>query len=262
VKRVLLLGSCCCLLMSPTLSSGASSGATAAASTGVSASLLLGLLSTAFSGGKVVHQVQLTGSATWHAGSLNDTGTATLSGATTGASQLQLSLSSSGVRTEGQSGQGSDQSCTWSSEDGAVHSIDPASCWRPLFWFLPPLSLQPSLLPNYLGTVDMGTGTVGFAKGIYRHLQSQLVLPNLTTALAGKIMQVSTTDLGLDPASFLPAVLTYSVRPDSGAFTPIAIEIHYSNYQPISGVEIPFTIQRYVNGSLQLEITVSSAQVN
>jgi hypothetical protein len=75
-------------------------------------------------------------------------------------------------------------------------------------------------------------------------------------------MQSSTTDLGLDPVSLLPAVLTYTLYPASGSSTPITIEIDFSNYTAVSGVQIPFTIQRYVNGSLQLAITLSSAQIN
>jgi hypothetical protein len=226
------------------------------------AASLLNQLSTAFSGGNPVHQVQLTGNASWHAGSLNDTGSATLSAATTGSSQLQLSLSSSGTRIEAESGLGTNLACTWSGEDAVAHTIDPGNCWRPVVWFLPPLSLQPSLLPSYLGAVDLGSGTVGFGTATYRHLQGELVFPNLTSTVASDIMQRSTADLGLDPASFLPVVLSYSIRPDNGAPIPIAIEIHYSNYQAVNGVQIPFTIQRYVNGSLQLEISVSSAQVN
>jgi hypothetical protein len=137
----------------------------------------------------------------------------------------------------------------------------PPLCWRPVIWFLPPLSLQPSLLPSYLGAVDLGPSTIGFGTAMYRHLQGKLVLPSLTTKLAGDIMERSAVDLGLDPASLLPAVLTYSVRPDNGAPIPTAIEIHYSNYQTVNGVKVPFTIQRYVNGSLQLDIAVTSAQV-
>jgi hypothetical protein len=227
-----------------------------------SATTLLNQISTAFSGGNVVHQVQLTGTASWHVGSLNDTGSATLSAATTGSSQLQLSLSSSGTRTEAESGQGTNLTCTWAGQDGVAHAIDPGNCWRPVTWILPPLSLQPSLLPSCLGAVDLGSTTVGFGTAKYRHLQGELVLPDLTGPLTSDIMQRSTADLGLDPASLLPAVLSYSIRPDNGAPIPIAIEIHYSNYQAINGVQIPFTIQRYVNGSLQLEIDVSSAQVN
>jgi hypothetical protein len=240
----------------------ATSTAAPTGSTGTSAATLLNQLSTAFSGGNVVHQVKLTGTANWHVGSLEDTGTATLSAATNGSSQLELSLSSAGTRIETQTGQGADLTCTWAANDAAAHEVDPANCWRPVIWFLPPLSLQPSLLPSYLGAVDFGTGPVGFSAASYRHLQGALVLPNLKTKLTGDVMTRSTADLGLDPASLLPAVLAYSIRPDNGASIPISIEVHYSNYQTINGVKIPFTIQRYVNGSLQLEIAVSSAQVN
>jgi hypothetical protein len=262
VRRALILSSCCYLLTTPALLWGAPATTTTTGTTGTSAAALLTQLSTAFSGGNVVHQVQLTGTASWHAGSLNDTGSATLSAGTTGSSQLQLSLSSTGTRTEAQSGQGTNLACTWTGADGVAHSIDPGNCWRPIIWFLPQLSLQPSLLPSYLGAADLGTGTVGFGTATYRHLQSELVLPSLPTALAGDIMQRSTADLGLDPTTLLPAVLAYSIRPDNGAPIPIAIEIHYSNYQAINGVQIPFTIQRYINGSLQLEIDASSAEVN
>jgi hypothetical protein len=262
VRKALLLTACGYLLTTSATLFAATSPTTPTGSAGTTATTLLNQLSAAFSGGNVVHHVQLTGTAKWHLGSLEDTGTATLSAATHGSSQLQLSLSSSGTRTEIQAGQGSDLTCTWVGNDGVTHAVDPGSCWRPVIWFLPPLSLQPSLLPSYLGAVDLGSGTIGFSTAKYRHLQGKLVLPSLTTKLAGDIMQRSTIDLGVDPASLLPAVLTYSVRPDNGAPIPIAIEIHYSNYQTVNGVKVPFTIQRYVNGSLQLDIAVTSAQVN
>jgi hypothetical protein len=128
-------------------------------------------------------------------GSLNDSGTATLSAASTGSAQLQLSLSASGQRTETQSGEGIDLSCTWTGADGTTHAIEPGNCWRPMLWFLPQLSLQPSLLSSSLGAVDLGTGTVGFGTAAFRHLQSQLVLPDMSSALASTMMQRSTADL-------------------------------------------------------------------
>jgi hypothetical protein len=103
---------------------------------------------------------------------------------------------------------------------------------------------------------------VGFGTAAFRHLQSQLVLPEMSSALASTMMQRSTADLGLDPTSLLPAVLAYTIWPDNGAAIPILIEIHYANYQLINGVQIPFTIQRYIDGSLQLQIAVTSAQAN
>lgn len=261
MRKAPILVSCCYLVAASTLLFGATSGTTTS-STGTSATTLLNQLSTAFSGGNVVHQVQLTGNATWQVGSLNDSGTATFSASSTGSAQLQLSLVSSGTRIEAESGQGSGTTCTWAGEDGVAHPIAPGNCWRPEIWFLPPLSLQPSLLPSDLGAVDLGSTPVGFGAGILRHLQAQLVLSDQTASVSSELMQRSTDDLGIDPVSFLPAVLAYSVWPDSGAAIPIAIEIHYANYQAINGVQIPFNIQRYINGSLELEITVTSAQVN
>jgi hypothetical protein len=137
-----------------------------------------------------------------------------------------------------------------------------ANCWKPALWLLPAFSFQPSLIPNSVGLVDLGTGAVGASPNIYRHLQSQLLPAGLPTSIASSITQQSITDIGLDQATFLPEVLAYSILPDSGASTPIAIEIHYSNYQTVNGVQVPFLIQRYVNGSLQLAIVVSSAQIN
>ena len=58
MRKALLLGSCCYLLMAPSLLWGASSATTTTGATGASATTLINQLSTAFSGGNVVHQVQ------------------------------------------------------------------------------------------------------------------------------------------------------------------------------------------------------------
>jgi len=196
VRRTLLLTACSCLLTTstPVLAAGPTTPTIGSPST--SAAALLSQLSTAFSAGKAVHQVQLSGTAAWHAGSFNDEGAATLSGTATGSSQLQLSLSS-GSRSEAQSGQGTNLACTWAGADAVAHNVDPGNCWRPVLWFLPPLSLQPSQLASYLGALDLGTGAVGFGAESYRHLQAELVLPNLSDSLTSIIMQRSTATSGL-----------------------------------------------------------------
>lgn len=232
------------------------------ATQGQNANGVLGQLIAAFSPGIVVQQVQMMGTATWNAGSLQDSGTVSLTASTGGSSQMRLDLSSLGQKTETQTGAGESADCQWSGADAVVHEVDATNCWRPALWFLPALSFQPSLLPNYLGVVDLGIGTVGSGTQAYRHLQSQFMFSDLTSPLATKVTEMSATDLGLDPTSLLPAVLAYSIHPNDGSSAPIAIEIHYSNYQTVNGVQIPFLIERYLNGSLQLTINVSSAQIN
>jgi hypothetical protein len=221
----------------------------------------LSQMAASFSGGQVVQQIQIIGTASWNAGSLQDTGTVTLTASADGSSLMQLSLAVTGPRTETQTGAGSSANCQWAGADGIGHQISLANCWKPEMPFFPELSLQPSLLPSYVGIADLGLGSVGSGSGTYRHLQTQLALTGLPAALAATVTQQSTTDLGLDPVTLLPAILSYSVLPDSGPQTPISIEIRYSNYQTVNGVQIPFTIQRYVNGSLQLAISVSSVQI-
>jgi hypothetical protein len=223
---------------------------------------LLTQLTAAFSGSQVVQSVQLTGTATWYAGSQTDSGAVNLTASSTGSSQMQLDLDTIGQKVESQTGAGLVAECQWSGKDGVAHAVSQENCWKPTLWFLPAFSFQPSLIPGNLGTTDLGLGTVGSSADVYRHLQSQLVFSGPSGAPVTAISQQSTTDLGLDPTSFLPSVLAYSVFPDTGARIPIAIEVHYSNYQAVSGVQIPFHIQRYVNGSLQLDILVSSAQIN
>jgi hypothetical protein len=90
------------------------------------------------------------------------------------------------------------------------------------------LSLQPSLATGDLAVVDFGMGTVGAGANTHRHLQSRLTPNGTTEALAADIAERSKTEIGLDPVSLLPAVLTYSVHPDNGAPATIAIEVHYS----------------------------------
>lgn len=122
-------------------------------------------------------------------------------------------------------------------------------------WFLPSISLQPKMMATDVGISDVGIGSVStLAKGTYRHLQSQLVFADLSSDLMEQVMRKSTTDIGLDPQSLLPDVLSYKLHSDDGAQTvAIPIEVHFSNYQKINGVEIPFLIQRYVNGTLHLK---------
>jgi hypothetical protein len=223
---------------------------------------LISQMTTAFAPKEVIQQVQLAGAATWYAGTLEDSGTVSLTASTNGSSQMQLSLDTLGQRTESQTGAGLNAACQWVGADAVAHNVDSANCLRPAVWFLPALSLQSSLLPSYVCASDLGLGTVGSAQTTYRHLQSELVFSSLSSATAAYIASSSVSDLGLDPVSLFPTVLAYSIHPDGGSPALILVEIRYSQYQLVSGAEIPFHIQRYVNGSLQLDIQISSAQVN
>ena len=118
-------------------------------------------LSSAFSAGHPIQHVQLSGTATWYSGSTTDSGPITLSATSSGATQVHLSLGTLGEKAEAQTEQGSAQTCTWSGSDSIQHNLDLLNCWKPTVWFLPALSLQPTLLASSLGISDLGIDTVG-----------------------------------------------------------------------------------------------------
>jgi hypothetical protein len=221
---------------------------------------IVGLAATAFSGGRVIHTAQLIGNATWYAGGSTDSGSVTLTGASAGSSKMQLSLSSLGQKSESQSGVGESASCSWEGNDGVSHVV--GNCWRSVLWFLPLFSLQPSLMPSNLQIVDLGIGTVGSSTATYRHVKSQFIEAGAPDAVSAEFTAQSAADLGLDSRTHLPATLVYSQHPDHGPPLSIQFEIQYSDYRSVDGVQIPFHIQRLVNGSLQLDIVVQSAQIN
>jgi hypothetical protein len=74
--------------------------------------------------------------------------------------------------------------------------------------------------------------------------------------------QFSTTDFYLDAGTLLPVAVSFQSHPDGDAGSNIAVEIDFSNYQPSNGIQVPFRIQKLVQGSLTLDFTVSSVVLN
>jgi hypothetical protein len=96
------------------------------------------------------------------------------------------------------------------------------------------------------------------------HLQHFLTIaPGKTSAKATALIRSwSQTDLTLDPATFVPSSLKFNIHPDNNSSANLPVEVRYSNYKNVSGVELPMHIERYVNGGLQLCIDIDSAIVN
>jgi len=68
--------------------------------------------------------------------------------------------------------------------------------------------------------------------------------------------------LHLDVATLLPAAITFNAHPDDNPGSNISIEIDFSNYQAIAGVTVPMHIQKYVQGTLTIDFTGSTATFN
>ncbi|MBS1823384.1 MAG: hypothetical protein JST61_15650 [Acidobacteria bacterium] len=218
----------------------------------------------AFSGGKPVSSVNMTGTAHWTAGSSKDSGPARLIANVTGENVAEFDLSN-GPRIEKQSALAENRTCTWSGKDGVAHDASPANCSISTAWFLPHLALQSTGLPSALSVQSSGTVTEKAVSTPHIQYGAMVVRASASKAystLATQMQTWSKTDLALDSATMLPRSLKYSLHPDSNSFSNVQVEVRYSNYKNISGVELPMHTERYVNGSLQLSIDIDSATVS
>src|SRR5579875_2242861 len=216
-------------------------------------------LRSAFSSSQVT-RVTLSGDANWYAGSLKDSGTVTLTAASDGSSQMQLTLDQTGERTESQLAIGPAMKCQWSGTDAKAHQSDYFNCLKPTIWFLPSLNIQAATMPASTNLADLGVEST--PTGGLRHLRAQFA-PALFEGDASALAQLPecAVDIDLDPTTSLPVTLRFGVRPDNGADVKIPIVVKFSDYRNVNGVQIPYRIERYVNGTLQLQITLQSAQI-
>jgi len=203
-----------------------------------------------------INDVTLTGSAHYIAGSDDETGTATLK-AVAGASRIDLNLSS-GPRSEVVNTPASPAG-TWSGPDGVAHAmafhnllIDPA-------WFFPALPIAHGVSSGYLATYAGHETRDG---QVVEHLAISRPSPLETPSGAPTMAHLSQMDFFLDSATFLPASMTFNIHPDNNALLDIPIEVRFSDYRSVNGVQIPFHVQKYLNNVLSLDLQLETAALN
>ena len=214
-------------------------------------------ISQAFSQGKPISSVVLNASAEWIAGSDDETGTATLTASADGSLSMQLQLPKSS-RLESQTSFSSGQSCTWTGADGVEHVMPLHNCAGSMAWFLPSVALLGSRQPSEVITTITQAANSPFVDV----LQQQQPQISTSASLTALLTHLSISHLYLDPVTFLPSALSFNTHPDDNSGTDIPVHVVFTNYQQVNGVMIPYRIQRYVNGSLNLDLIVTQAAVN
>ncbi len=204
----------------------------------------------ALTGGTNISDVSLTGSVTWNG---SDTGTATLQALGTGESRMDLALTS-GTRTEIRDVQTGAPIGQWISPNNSSGNFAPHNCWTDAVWFFPALgslAAGPNVVLSYIGQESRSGVTVQHVQS-YQYLTGQFPSPQ----------QLSTMDFYLDANTFLPVALTFNAHPDNDANTDLLVEVDFSSYQAISGVVVPLHIQKYQQGNLMVDVSISGASFN
>jgi hypothetical protein len=209
----------------------------------------------ALTGSTTVNDVILQATASYVAGSDEETGSTTLTASGNQQSLVQLNLSG-GARQEIRNGPAG----AWSGPDGTAHSMATHNCWTDASWFFPALTLEaiaadPQTSVSYLGT-DTSKGKP------LLHLQVTRAPSGQTADVTALILTLSSMDIYLDPQSFLPLVLDFNTHPDIDAGTNLPVEIQFGNFQNLNGALVPFHIQKFLQRSLLLDLTVTNVVVN
>lgn len=207
--------------------------------------------------GLPVSGATLNANAIWIAGSDYFTGTATLQATGTTASRVDLNLSGLN-RTEIRTTSGGVPSGSWSNASATPQPIALHNCWTDAAWFLPPLSsltlaaTSTNFFFYYVGQ-EQHNGVSA------EHIKVLEAFPLSDERNLLAVQRLSAMDFYLDSTSFLPLAVAFKVHPDQNMNADIPMEVRFANYQPVSGIQVPFHIQRLLNGSLALDLTITNA---
>lgn len=213
----------------------------------------------ALAGNTTISDVTLTGTATRVAGSDTGSGTVTLRALGTSNSRVDLSLSD-GTFSEIRTAPNGAPQGSWLAAAGAYNSMAMHNCLTDSAWFFPALTVLSRTSNPYLSITYMGQETKNDIS--VQHIHFAANSKAQATSVVDPLPTLSSTDVYLDSSSLLPVALSFNTHPDNNALLNIRVEVDLSNYQVVNGVQIPFRIQKFLNGSLFLDLTIQSASVN
>ena len=111
----------------------------------------------------------------------------------------------------------------------------PHNSWVDANWFFPALS-----------ALVVGPQK-GFALGSISdssHLYSQFQITGQKAGVASQIQNLSSVLYKVDPSTLFPVALHFVFHPDSDFGVSIPVDVQFSDYRTVSGVQVPFRIQR------------------
>lgn len=249
-----------CLFLLPILLNMPAAAQTAAPKNTTAASLL-GAAVKSLTQGVPVSSVTLAGAATRTAGSDVETGLVTLAALNGAGGRIDMAL------TEGRRSEIINQLQRapvgqWSGPDGTPYAMALHNCWVPADWFFPALALSEALNDPTVALGDLGVvSRDGVAVRQLRFLRVPATQQGAADAVA-LIQRLSAVDVYLSTVNGLPVALDFNLHPDDNAAIDLAVEIRYGSYQQLNGILLPTHIEKLVNNSLALDLSITSLTLN
>lgn len=209
--------------------------------------------------GVSIADITLTGTAHRFDGSMDETGTVVFKALATGEASTEFSYPS-GTRSEVRANSSQGPVGTWSKADGTSGATPLHNLLVDSGWFSPTL-----MLSRLSASGDVLVSSIGLEtrSGVaVHHLSVSTQFPNLPPRVSADLQRLSQVQLYLDASTSLPVSVSFSTHPDSDGGRDIPVELQFSDYQVVNGVQIPFRIQKYVNGGLNLDLQLQKADLN
>jgi hypothetical protein len=197
------------------------------------------------------------GSARFVSGGNDENGTFTLMVLAPGASRINLALPD-GQRNEIHNLSANPFVGSWTGPDGMSHPIAYHNLISEPIWNCPLLAIggllsNPRSVTVYVGQETRNGQTV-------QHFSAYQLLPGASVDVL--FQHLTQVDVYLDSATLLPSVMSFNIHPDTNAGIDLPVEIDFSDYRTVNGTQFPFHIQKYLNGSLFLDLQASSVVLN
>ena len=217
-------------------------------------------------GGGAIRDISMSGTVRHIAGSTDETGQVNFMAMATGEARIELDLAS-GTIIEVYSRGSHGLIGEWSGADKKTHPIPYHNLQVDPAWFCPSLILQ-RMGPNTPGKSLTAPGQTSIRGRVLEHLSSSQQLVNTPGALRPSAQMLAASvaasqlDVYLDPTSLQPVEVDYATHADNNVNQSLPVKILYADYRLVDGVQLPFRIQKFLNGSLILDLQLQEATIN
>jgi hypothetical protein len=238
----------------PALGQSAPSQVSGSSSIQVDAAPIVTKAKAAFGATAGIGRVTMSGQAHLIEGSLDQMGAITMVAGSDGSFSIAYQIPG-GPQAEAQTAFQPEQTCSWTDKKGSNHQIVQPNCMTGVAWFLPTLAMFGGQQSTPVAYSSAGSTLRNGISLLNLRQSSTFSTPTLAPLMA----HWSTVDLFLSPDTFLPATSEFSTHPDNNSNIDIPVLISYSDYRQVSGVAVPFHITKSLNGTVVLDVTVSTA---
>ena len=150
----------------------------------------------------------------------------------------------------------------WADATGAQHQVVLHNVTPLSPWFCPALLLQAVERSSAISVANVGAESRAGQSVEHFTITKQVSALHHPAVMLALLQKAARMELYLNSATGLPVALTYNAHPDKNLGEDIPVEVRFSDYRDVNGVQIPFQIKKYFNRTLELDIQLTSATLN